>query len=216
MSVVDRARLPRFVGAAAERLLAARSEPERLMRLFQRSPVPMFLVDNERRYVEANRPARLVFRLRQDELRNLRIGDLTPPSLLPMLEDAWTRLLGAGCVAGEYEVAGLDGGSFRVVYCAAADVLAGHHLIAFAPLGWSSAEVFEEVVDTSATEPPLTQREVEVLQLAADGRTGPQIATELVVSPGTIRSHFENIYAKLAVGDRAGAVARAIRLGLIA
>src|SRR3954468_11757521 len=118
--VVDRSRLPRFVGAAAEQLLAARREPERVMRHFQSSRVPMFLVDGDRRYVEANRPACLVFRLRQDELRNLGIGALTPPEMLPALDVAWDRLLGSGCVAGEYEVAGLDGGSFGVVYCAAA------------------------------------------------------------------------------------------------
>jgi len=74
----------------------------------------MLLVDSERRYVDANRPARLVFRLRQDELRKLRIADLSPPELLTTLENAWARLLATGCVVGEYEVAGLDGGSFEV------------------------------------------------------------------------------------------------------
>ena len=62
---------------------------------------------------------------------------------------------------------------------------------------------------------PLSVREREVLQLAAEGLTGPQIAERLVVSPSTIKTHFENIYEKLGIGDRAGAVAYALRIGLI-
>lgn len=214
--VVDRSRLPRFVGAAVEQLLMARREPERLMRLFQSGPVPMLLVDGSRRYAEANRPARLVFRLRQDELRDLRISDLTPPEMLPALEDAWARLVGSGFVAGEYQVAGLDGGSFGVVYCAAAEVLDDLHLIAFAPVGWSQDELASVDFEDESGIAPLTRRELEVLELAANGLSGPQIAAQLIVSPGTVRTHFQNVYAKLAVRDRAAAVARAMRLGLIA
>src|SRR3954469_21854739 len=61
----------------------------------------------------------------------------------------------------------------------------------------------------------LSARELEVLRLAAAGQSGPQIAEQLVVSPSTVKTHFENIYEKLGVGDRAGAVAHALRLGLI-
>ena len=42
------------------------------------------------------------------------------------------------------------------------------------------------------------------------------IASELVVSTATVRTHFEHIYAKLAVSERGAAVARSMRLGLIA
>lgn len=61
----------------------------------------------------------------------------------------------------------------------------------------------------------LTERELEVLQLAADGTTGPAIAERLVVSPATVKTHFEHIYEKLGVGDRAAAVAHGLRIGLI-
>jgi DNA-binding CsgD family transcriptional regulator len=62
---------------------------------------------------------------------------------------------------------------------------------------------------------PLTARELEVIQLAADGLSGPEIAERLVVSPGTVKTHFQNVYAKLGVSERAGAVAKAMRRGLI-
>jgi PAS domain S-box-containing protein len=62
---------------------------------------------------------------------------------------------------------------------------------------------------------PLTPREREVLQLAAHGLAGPAIAQRLVISPSTVKTHFENVYAKLGVCDRGSAVAHALRQGLI-
>jgi DNA-binding CsgD family transcriptional regulator len=61
----------------------------------------------------------------------------------------------------------------------------------------------------------LSPREQEVIQLAAEGMTGRQIAAHLVLSPATIKTHFEHAYEKLGVSDRAAAVARALRAGLI-
>jgi DNA-binding CsgD family transcriptional regulator len=61
----------------------------------------------------------------------------------------------------------------------------------------------------------LTSREADVLVLVSHGLTAPEIAEQLVVSQGTVRTHLENIYGKLGVGDRAAAVATALRHGLI-
>jgi PAS domain S-box-containing protein len=62
---------------------------------------------------------------------------------------------------------------------------------------------------------PLSGRELEILRLAAEGNTGPEIADQLVLSVLTVKTHFANIYDKLGVSDRAAAVAQAFRLGLI-
>jgi PAS domain S-box-containing protein len=62
---------------------------------------------------------------------------------------------------------------------------------------------------------PLTPRELEVLQLAAQGLSGPEIAGLLVLSPATVKSHLEHVRTKLGVSDRASAVAYALREGLI-
>lgn len=61
----------------------------------------------------------------------------------------------------------------------------------------------------------MSRRELEVLELAARGLTAKGIASELVLSTGTVRTHLRNIYAKLGVHDRAAAVANALRQGLI-
>ena len=64
--------------------------------------------------------------------------------------------------------------------------------------------------------PALTARELEVLELAAQGYSGRQIAERLRISPATIKTHFEHIYAKFGVSGRTAAVAQAMRAGLIA
>jgi DNA-binding CsgD family transcriptional regulator len=61
----------------------------------------------------------------------------------------------------------------------------------------------------------LTGREIEILQLAADGLTAREIAEVLVISRHTARTHLQNIYGKWRVPDRAAAVAEAFRQGLI-
>ncbi|MCW2991282.1 MAG: putative sensor signal transduction histidine kinase, partial [Solirubrobacterales bacterium] len=61
----------------------------------------------------------------------------------------------------------------------------------------------------------LTPREVEVLQHVAQGMPVKAVAAELGVSPATVRTHLEHIYAKYEVSDRAGAVAKGMREGLI-
>jgi two-component system nitrate/nitrite response regulator NarL len=61
----------------------------------------------------------------------------------------------------------------------------------------------------------LTAREREILQLAAQGLPAKAIAHALTLSPSTVKTHFENIYAKWGVSDRASAVAKALREGLI-
>jgi DNA-binding CsgD family transcriptional regulator len=54
----------------------------------------------------------------------------------------------------------------------------------------------------------LTAREQEVLELVREGKTNAEVAASLWISPGTVRRHLENVYAKLGVHTRTGAVAR--------
>ena len=62
---------------------------------------------------------------------------------------------------------------------------------------------------------PLTERELEVLQLIASGLPNREIARELVVAVSTVKSHINHIYGKLDVKNRTQAVARARTLGLL-
>jgi DNA-binding NarL/FixJ family response regulator len=62
---------------------------------------------------------------------------------------------------------------------------------------------------------PLSKREREILQKVADGSTTRQVATELGISPHTVKTHLERIFEKLGANDRAQAVAIAIRTGIV-
>ncbi len=62
---------------------------------------------------------------------------------------------------------------------------------------------------------PLTVRELEVLQLLAEGQTNRQIADRLVVTERTVKFHVSSILAKLRAGNRTEAVAFANQRGLI-
>jgi DNA-binding NarL/FixJ family response regulator len=62
----------------------------------------------------------------------------------------------------------------------------------------------------------LTSRELQVLNLLAEGRSQSEIAKELVISPKTVGTHLERILGKLGVHSRAQAVAVAYREGLLA
>jgi DNA-binding CsgD family transcriptional regulator len=58
----------------------------------------------------------------------------------------------------------------------------------------------------------LTKREREVLSWVALGKTNAEVAQILWLAPSTVRKHLENVYAKLGVGTRTGAVARFVGL----
>jgi len=60
----------------------------------------------------------------------------------------------------------------------------------------------------------LSQRESEVLGLIVAGLSNRAIAKRLVIGEETVKSHASAIYRKLGVGDRAGAVAAALREGI--
>ncbi|MEJ2447402.1 MAG: helix-turn-helix transcriptional regulator [Anaerolineales bacterium] len=70
-------------------------------------------------------------------------------------------------------------------------------------------------MDQSGLVEPLSEREIEVLELMAAGLTYQDIAEQLFISPHTVKTHSRNIYAKLDVGNRTLAVGKARTLGIL-
>ena len=86
------------------------------------------------------------------------------------------------------------------------------------------AHAQEETIQINAAAPeynqiiaayPLTERELEVLQLIVEGRSNAEIAEQLHITIGTVKTHVCNILNKLCADDRTQAAVRALRSGLV-
>lgn len=82
--------------------------------------------------------------------------------------------------------------------------------------GEAQAEIPAIPPSLSGTDPlaELTEREMEVLGLLAQGKTNRQIAQALTITPNTVKKHVDHVLQKLTVGTRSAAAAIAARAGL--
>jgi ATP/maltotriose-dependent transcriptional regulator MalT len=78
-----------------------------------------------------------------------------------------------------------------------------------------SAEAKRRLGAAQQLDEPLSEREMEVLSLLSSGRTNSEVARDLFVSVGTVKSHTGNIYRKLGAKNRAEAIGRARQLELL-
>jgi DNA-binding NarL/FixJ family response regulator len=98
----------------------------------------------------------------------------------------------------------------------------------FVPKDWPAADIaravrmvglgmsmFEPEDEDAAASPALSSREREVLELVATGATNREIAQQLRLSPHTVKEHTSALYRKLEARNRADAVQRAQRLGVL-
>ena len=172
----------------------------------------VLLVDDVRRYVCVNEPAAELLGAPAEVILGRRIDHFTPPERLPRMQTFWAALKRDGEAEGRGPLLRYDGSQGMVEFRARWLFAPSLHLFALQeveapalPLDKSDGRLL----------PRLTPREQEVLQLAAEGRSTHDIATVLVISPGTVKTHFQHIYDRLDARDRASAVATALRLGLI-
>jgi len=75
----------------------------------------------------------------------------------------------------------------------------------------ASEPEYEQLVEAY----PLTERELEVLQLIVEGASNADIAEKLYITVGTVKTHVRNILNKLCADDRTQAAVRALRSGLV-
>ena len=74
---------------------------------------------------------------------------------------------------------------------------------------------FRIKLDARTVPPPLSSREVEILEMLTHGLRTKAIATALRISDHTVKVHMKRAYEKLGVHGRAGALAEALRLGFV-
>ena len=92
---------------------------------------------------------------------------------------------------------------------------ARHHARRGAALTTSAASVRPPAQIDQPLIEPLSERELEVLRLIAEGLSNREIAQRLFIAPGTVKRHINNIYGKLGVGSRTRAIAVARDLHIL-
>jgi DNA-binding NarL/FixJ family response regulator len=104
------------------------------------------------------------------------------------------------------------------------EIYVGLIALAFMGLGaWAGAKLFRKPVPAQAFEANtkakaslgISDREFEVLELLAAGRSNKEISASLNVSPNTVKTHVANLYGKLDVKRRTEAILRARELGML-
>ena len=180
---------------------------------FRSSLLPMVVVDDERRYVAANRAACLLLRLPEEAILSLRVDDLTPPESREHIDEMWATFRGEGTQRGTFELQMPDGPRLAVDYSATAHVEPGRHLsiLMFPPAAGDVEHEPGRAVSTDL----LTDREREVLNLVAMGMGSTWIASTLGVSTSTVETHVRHCLLKLHARNRAHAIALGVRRGEI-
>ena len=107
-----------------------------------------------------------------------------------------------------------SGFRYRVHQLIAADYVR-RLLAAFSLEEPAQAAATSSRTDQSELVEPLSERELEVLALLAEGLTNREIASRLFVTVNTVKAHARSIYGKLGVNNRTQAVGRARALGIL-
>jgi DNA-binding NarL/FixJ family response regulator len=146
--------------------------------------------------------------------------DEHPPPAVPEVVSAlraagWDHVVVIGGDARSTAVAHALGRGARAFLVAARGSSASN-TSAEAATGSSSSCKAVPVVDVGGRESTLSAREVQVLALAADGLSNPEIARELGLSALTVKSHLGRMTRRLGARDRAHLVLLALRAGVIA
>jgi PAS domain S-box-containing protein len=188
--------------------------------VFERSQIPMALVDRERRYVAANDAKLELYGFSREDLIGRLAGDGSSSDAAE-----WQELLHTGALFGERLVNNGGGKPMRVTFAAQGTDIDGQWMGLFVTVSAQLEPNGDELIAASPTASPalgepsgysktLTPRELEVLRLVALGRSTPQIASDLGLSPATVRSHVRNAMVKTGAHTRAQLVALVLGKGL--
>jgi DNA-binding CsgD family transcriptional regulator len=208
--------LPSPVAAVAESITNLCGDPRALRHVVDGCQVPLATASRDRRFTYVNPSARLLLRKSSHELRESAVEEVFAPESRHIVLGAWEEMLASGATRGLGTLVFGDGSQLELAYWGLAEPCPGTYLLAASPAAWNDRELDRAHGLGDEEDSALTEREIEVLRLVAEGRSSRRIAELLVISESTVKTHLTHVYTKLGVSDRAAAVAHAMRLGLIA
>lgn len=180
-----------------------------LGRAVDAAPAAVFVTDEDGGFVAANRYACQMLGREREELLSLRLADVAWGESTPPLEQgsavgiAQLRHRDGSKVIARYQVRPLNGGDSPFAVWLATTRQASRP---------SSVEARSPRARDHGV---LSAREIEILQLIADGLENEAIARELYISTETVKSHVRRILQKLGAHSRTYAVAVALRRAMV-
>lgn len=177
---------------------------------FKQSRNPMVLLDERRRQVDANGAYLKLLGYGRDAVMGRPIYDFVEggPLLSP---EEWAARLQAGNFTGEANMVCADGSKVAVQWAATTEIVTGRRLVLFVALSTSRwGRRFRRDIPSEPEPGTLSERQREIVGLVAHGRTGPEIADELLISHDTVRTHVRNAMTKVGARSRAHLVAKAL------
>jgi PAS domain S-box-containing protein len=177
--------------------------------------VPASLHDVDGRFVHMNAAAERASGLSPAELLGRHFTEPVLPELRANVAEQFRRASKCG-EPTDFETSFIDGnGHLRGVRAQHLPLRSGDEIVGVLILAFDAHRLPPDR-GAGGSQPQLTPRQREVLELIATGLSTSEIATRLSISRETVRNHLRGIFAELDVHTRLEAIARARRLGLLA
>jgi DNA-binding CsgD family transcriptional regulator len=154
-------------------------------------------------------------RVLERQMRGRHVTDLLPPEARENVETQFRRAVERG-EPTDFETVFVDGGGhLRGVRAQHLPLRDGDAVVGVLIQAFEVRRARSEPVSVGP-DPRLTPRQREILDLVASGLSTAEVATELRLSPETVRNHLRNAFGELHAHTRLEAIATAQRLGLLA
>lgn len=176
---------------------------------FNQSRNAMVLLDEERRHVEVNGAYVQLLGYRPSDLIGRPVTELRADGAA-VSPERWHAALRQKQFTGTIELLRADGGHVTVEYAGHPEVVTGRQLVLFVALRAARGARIRDDGPEPSVRVDLSQRELEVVKLLAEGYSGPEVANELQIAHNTVRTHTRNAMTKMSARSRAQLVAKAL------
>jgi PAS domain S-box-containing protein len=176
---------------------------------FNQSRNAMVLLDDDRRHVEVNGAYVQLLGYRPSDLIGRPVYELRADHAA-VSEKRWHAALRQKQFTGTIEMVRADGGHVTVEYAGHPEVVTGQQLVLFVALRAARGARLRDNGPQPMVRADLSQRELEVVKLLAEGFSGPEVAEELRIAHNTVRTHTRNAMTKMNARSRAQLVAKAL------
>jgi len=176
---------------------------------FNQSRNAMVLLDDDRRHVEVNGAYAQLLGYRPSDLIGRPVYELRADHSA-VSNAQWRAALRQKQFTGTIELLRADGAHVTVEYAGHPEIVTGKQFVLFVALRAARGTRLRDNGPHALVNADLSQRELEVVKLLAEGFSGPEVAVELQIAHNTVRTHTRNAMTKMNARSRAQLVAKSL------